>query len=627
MPPYFTGVPPSDFLESSVGDLQIRKSLLPNADLTVDVGAPAKRFKVGYFETIDSSDGYLDTTKLPLAGGVMSGPITNLTSADEQVRLGKDAGAVNQGINTTAVGWAAGGTNQLEGATAVGSGAGEINQSADAVAVGFTAGYDTQGASAVAIGQNAGRLNQGQNAIAVGLQAGRLNQGDFSVAIGANAMITDQPSESMLIVAKNGGDQSVSGPNTIRLIAGSTVLEATPTLLTHQGNTISTQSFVTDGDALKVSKTGDTMTGTLTAPNITTLAGGLTNVGFAAKWDTGVEIRRIDTNRIALQNTDGDAAQCSFLIRGKNLGDPPPTPYNVAELNLGAAFPGGSGILRYTWNGSDMTVPNAGGNLNNLGLCHVGFPCDINMYNDGSLYVNGGTLRYDQGSKAGVGNDGLKITDSTVSTSPSTGALQVTGGVGILGNVNMAGLLNGLTPAGGKFSQTTNVVIANTAFETQMLGTGIGSLTVAPNMFQAGGSYKASGGGVMSCLNNAELTIRIYGGSGLFFVGPPPIYTGTLLGTLPTLQIPTSTGKWWGIDIYITVRQLGLPGAAIISARAAYKQNVDSQNGVIGQSFHTLNTTTFDTTIANTLQLTAQWGAADAGNSITTTQMVLYQTY
>jgi hypothetical protein len=177
--------------------------------------------------------------------------------------------------------------------------------------------------------------------------------------------------------------------------------------------------------------------------------------------------------------------------------------------------------------------------------------------------------------------------------------------------------INNLTPAGGSFAQTTSVVIANTTTETTIIGSGEGSTSVPPNRFRLGSSYRVSAGGVMSCLNNTDLTIRLYGGS-----------TGsTLLGTIPTITIPTSTGKWWGIEFYFTIRALGGAGVASFSFRGKYEQNIDSQNALIGQSVHSIENTNFDTTILNTLNITAQWGAASPSNTFTTTQCVLYVIY
>ncbi len=46
-----------------------------------------------------------------------------------------------------------------------------------------------------------------------------------------------------------------------------------------------------------------------------------------------------------------------------------------------------------------------------------------------------------------------------------------------------------------------------------------------------------------------------------------------------------------------------------------------------GFAFNQVNSTTFDTTIANTLDITVQWGAADPGNSIFSDIFILNKTY
>jgi hypothetical protein len=175
-----------------------------------------------------------------------------------------------------------------------------------------------------------------------------------------------------------------------------------------------------------------------------------------------------------------------------------------------------------------------------------------------------------------------------------------------------------MTITGGFFAQTSTVTVTNSVLETTVIGTGQGTVTVPANTFVVGGSYRVSGGGKITCLNNAELTMRVYGGPA----------GATLLGQIPTIVIPTSSGTWWGIEIYMTVRAIGAATVASISARAVYQQNVDSQNGLIGQSFHVLNITDFDTTVNNTFNLTAQWGGiATLSNRMECAQIVLYKVY
>lgn len=180
--------------------------------------------------------------------------------------------------------------------------------------------------------------------------------------------------------------------------------------------------------------------------------------------------------------------------------------------------------------------------------------------------------------------------------------------------------INNLTPVGGFFSQITSIPVnssVNPPVEFPMIANdGVGERVVPANAFIVGGTYRISQGGFLSCVNNATLTIRIYGGGA----------GNVLLGALPTLTIPTSSNQWFGIESYFVVRALGGNNVAEISARVVYTQNVDNQNAVYGQSFHTINNSTFNSTVPNKLQITAQWGAQNDG-LITTTQATFHRIF
>lgn len=169
----------------------------------------------------------------------------------------------------------------------------------------------------------------------------------------------------------------------------------------------------------------------------------------------------------------------------------------------------------------------------------------------------------------------------------------------------------------GYFAQTATATVANTTTETSLVSTGVGSLIQPANSFIVGQSCQLSGGGVITNLNNAVLDIRVYCGVG----------GATLIGALPTMTLPVTTGLWWGIDIYFTVRQIGAAGAAQLSIRIVYRQNVNGGTNFFSSSFHTVNTTTFDTTIINQLDIKAQWAVASASNSIAMAQLVLSRSY
>ena len=340
------------------------------------------------------------------------------------------------------------------------------------------------------------------------------------------------------------------------------------------------------------------------------------NGGLTFIKNANYALKAVDLNRIKLINS---IAPTTFFVL-----------YDTAPLSSTArtgsvvfgrdAGSFGSGAIDYIYNGTDRSIPNAGANLNAVTLGHTGGAnvTGAQLFSDGSFYIGAPAIpKYKFNSGGKTGNDGLDIVHTTESTSTTTGCLILRGGVGIAKNLNVGGLINDLTVGGGAFAQTNTVTVANTIVETSLMGTGVGSLTVFANRFTVGGSYIVESGGVMSCLNNAQLIIRIYGGvSGL-----------TLLGTLPTLIVPVSTSKWWGVTMYFTVRTLGIAGIAALSSRATYNQNVDVGNNLFGSSFHVINNTTFDTTIDNTLRITAEWGAASASNTISQAQCVLTKSY
>jgi len=309
-----------------------------------------------------------------------------------------------------------------------------------------------------------------------------------------------------------------------------------------------------------------------TSPNLTRINGVVVPNSIRIRDTTTVDLRLVGDNRVALNNIDPAGAPPILAVFN-----------NVATNGVAAA-------IQIAKNGSsnngcqlqyvlDETTP--ANNHACLVIQGSAFNCGLELYQDGRAIFEG---------------TNVQMTSATVN-----------------GNIT-AQTINNLTPAGGSFAQTSSVVIANTTVESTIIGSGEGSVSVPANKFRLGGSYRVSSGGVMSCLNNTDLTIRLYGGA-----------TGsTLLGTIPTITIPTSTGKWWGLEFYFTIRALGGAGVASFSFRGKYEQNVDSQNALIGQSVHSIENTNFDTTILNTLNITAEWGSASASNTFTTTQCVLY---
>jgi hypothetical protein len=167
----------------------------------------------------------------------------------------------------------------------------------------------------------------------------------------------------------------------------------------------------------------------------------------------------------------------------------------------------------------------------------------------------------------------------------------------------------------GLYSQIANSATLINGSQGSLIGTGVGTLSVPPNGFSVGDSFRADFGGLMSCKNNETLTIRIKSGA-------------TELSVSPTLQMPGTTNQVWLLTINFTIRAIGPAGTASIVVLAelhVLKQASGTQQGF---GWNTIKTTDFNTTISNTLDVTAQWGSnTPAQNSIYSDIFVLNKTY
>jgi hypothetical protein len=168
---------------------------------------------------------------------------------------------------------------------------------------------------------------------------------------------------------------------------------------------------------------------------------------------------------------------------------------------------------------------------------------------------------------------------------------------------------------GGLFAQTANSTpITGTTTESTLINGGVGTLTVPANTFSVGDSFRGDFGGVLSTANNQTIRIRIKSGSAIF------VDSG-----LQTIN--NVSNNVWSLSIDFTVRQLGAAGTASIVTLATFNYAKTVNGTVEGFSFNSVNNTTFDTTINNTLDVTVQWGSTNAGNSIYSDIFILNKIY
>ena len=232
------------------------------------------------------------------------------------------------------------------------------------------------------------------------------------------------------------------------------------------------------------------------------------------------------------------------------------------------------------------------------------------LLSDGSLMSWNGTAWFDAGDiKGPQGDQGVQ------------GVQGVQGEQGIQGNDGPQGVqgVQGIQgPAGlpGLFAQTSDgAPVTGTAVETTIIGTGVGTLTVPANGFQIGDSFICALDGIISCISSGEIQVRV------------KTLSGALLADTGIIDLAAATNKNWILNLYFTVRTLGAAGTASISSGGLFSYIRNGGTQFEGYVLSNVNTTTFDTTVNNTLVITAQWDPGSIGNSITTRNFTLTKVF
>ena len=220
------------------------------------------------------------------------------------------------------------------------------------------------------------------------------------------------------------------------------------------------------------------------------------------------------------------------------------------------------------------------------------------LLSDGSLMSWNGTAWFDAGDiKGPPGDQGPQ------------GIQGVQGTQGIQGIQGPAGLP-------GLFAQTVDGgPVTATAVETTIIGAGVGTLSVPANGFQIGDSFQASLDGIISCVGSATIHVRV------------KTLAGVLLADTGIIALDAATSKSWLLTLYFTIRTLGVAGTASVSSGGLFSYIKNSGTNFEGYVLTNINTTTFDTTINNTLNVTVQWNTNNAGNSILSRNFTLTKVY
>jgi hypothetical protein len=207
---------------------------------------------------------------------------------------------------------------------------------------------------------------------------------------------------------------------------------------------------------------------------------------------------------------------------------------------------------------------------------------------------------------------------NTDNTDPANPIVEISvDGTTITGDGTPASPLQANFPATnyGIYSQTANSIpVTATSVESSLIGAGLGTLSVPANAFKVGDSFMAKLIGHISCVGTATIEIRVKSGS-------------ILLADTGVVALDTTTNKHWMVDVNFTIRSLGVAGVGSIASGGLFSYIKNSGLNFEGQNFSIVNNSTFDTTILNTLDVTAQWNTNNAGNNIYSEFFVLNKIY
>jgi hypothetical protein len=158
----------------------------------------------------------------------------------------------------------------------------------------------------------------------------------------------------------------------------------------------------------------------------------------------------------------------------------------------------------------------------------------------------------------------------------------------------------------GLFSQTADSdPIVNTTEIRTLIGDGVGALSVSANTFKVGDSFQITIIGHLSAINSDLLTINLI-----------ETNSSIILATSGGISMRSSTNQHFELQATFTIRQIGAPTIASIFTGAFFNYSRNGGTNLESVIFSNGNSTTFDTTQNNRLDVTAEWSNASPNNSI-----------
>ena len=214
-----------------------------------------------------------------------------------------------------------------------------------------------------------------------------------------------------------------------------------------------------------------------------------------------------------------------------------------------------------------------------------------------------------------TGTDGDDVFD-LVHSDTNTPRFAVNGTLGITETVKSATVTTtgGIVTAmesGIVFTSTASATVANTTTETTLIGSGVGSLTLATNRLAAGKTLR--------------IRARGYWGTDAAVAGTMrwrvKLGSTTVLDTGAITPAIAITNLFWQLDAEIVCRTTG--GSGTVFAQGYTDRQEVAEAALLAVTMVNTATTTINTTVTQAIDVTFEWGTADAENTITCSNVTI----
>ena len=184
---------------------------------------------------------------------------------------------------------------------------------------------------------------------------------------------------------------------------------------------------------------------------------------------------------------------------------------------------------------------------------------------------------------------------------------------GVVGPFMVQSIAIGNLPTGvvrSIFTSTTTAIISNSSSETSLIGSGVGTLTLAANALAEGRTIRIRVWGVLSSLGvlPGNLTLKVKFGS-------------TVIASTGAVALTTGlSSAIFVIECDITCRSTGGSGSVMAQGKALVTTALADISEPMSNG---TSTVTIDTTASNVVGVTAQFSTANAANSISGTNCTI----